>query len=88
MGHEIRDPTPDCSFARTSDSDWDLVHRVHLGGAFRVTRAAWPHMKKGGYGRVVLTSSLNGLMGTFGQANYRLATNDHTTSGREVLSER
>ena len=24
-----------CSFARTSDSDWDLVHRVHLGGAFR-----------------------------------------------------
>ena len=46
---------------------------MHLGGAFRVTRAAWPHMKKGGYGRVVLTSSLNGLMGTFGQANYRLA---------------
>ena len=29
-------------------------------------------MKKNGYGRVVLTSSLNGLMGTFGQANYRL----------------
>jgi 3-hydroxyacyl-CoA dehydrogenase/3a,7a,12a-trihydroxy-5b-cholest-24-enoyl-CoA hydratase len=25
----------DRSFARTSDSDWDLVHRVHLGGAFR-----------------------------------------------------
>ncbi len=61
----------DRSFPRISDTDWDLVHRIHMGGAFRVTRAAWPHMKKTGYGRIVLTTSLNGLYGTFGQANYR-----------------
>ena len=57
---------------------------MHLGGAFRVTRAAWPHMKKGGYGRVVLTSSLNGLMGTFGQANYRF--NDYDLNSFDVFS--
>ena len=28
----------DKSFARTSDADWDLVHKVHLRGAFAVTR--------------------------------------------------
>lgn len=27
----------DRSFARTSDADWDLVHRVHLRGAFMVS---------------------------------------------------
>ena len=30
---------------------------IHLGGAFNVTRAAWPHLRKQGYGRVVLTCS-------------------------------
>ena len=36
----------DKSLLRLSDSDWDLVHRVHLRGAFFTSRAAWPHMKK------------------------------------------
>ena len=36
----------DRSLVRMSDSDWDLVHKVHLRGAFMVSRAAWPHMKK------------------------------------------
>jgi len=61
----------DKSFIRTSDTDWDLVHRVHLRGAFSVTRAAWPHMKKQNYGRIVMTSSVAGIYGNFGQANYR-----------------
>jgi NAD(P)-dependent dehydrogenase (short-subunit alcohol dehydrogenase family) len=30
---------------------------VHLVGAFNVTRAAWPHMREAGYGRVVMTAS-------------------------------
>ncbi|XP_070541953.1 peroxisomal multifunctional enzyme type 2-like [Ptychodera flava] len=63
----------DRSFARTSDLDWDLVHRVHLRGSFLVTRAAWPHMKKQKYGRVILTTSAAGLYGNFGQANYSAA---------------
>ncbi len=35
-----------------------------------VTRAAWPHMRKNKYGRIIMTSSAAGLYGNFGQANY------------------
>ncbi|XP_038078298.1 peroxisomal multifunctional enzyme type 2-like [Patiria miniata] len=63
----------DRSFARISDTDWDLIHKVHLRGSFLVTRAAWPHMKKQKYGRIIMTSSASGLYGNFGQANYSAA---------------
>lgn len=63
----------DRSFGRTSDVDWDLVHRVHLRGAFKVTRAAWPHMRKQKYGKIIMTSSTSGVLGNFGQANYSAA---------------
>ena len=63
----------DRSFGRTSDLDWDLVHRVHLRGAFKVTRAAWPHMRKQKYGKIIMTSSTSGVLGNFGQANYSAA---------------
>lgn len=63
----------DRSFARISDLDWDLIHRVHLRGSFLVTRAAWPHMKKQKYGRIIMTSSAAGLYGNFGQTNYSAA---------------
>ncbi|XP_015222853.1 peroxisomal multifunctional enzyme type 2 isoform X1 [Lepisosteus oculatus] len=63
----------DRSFARTSDVDWDLIHRVHLRGSFLVTRAAWEHMKKQMFGRIIMTSSAAGIYGNFGQANYSAA---------------
>ncbi|XP_070759808.1 peroxisomal multifunctional enzyme type 2 isoform X5 [Enoplosus armatus] len=63
----------DRSFARTSDMDWDLVHRVHLRGSFMVTRAAWNHMKKQKFGRIIMTTSAAGIYGNFGQANYSAA---------------
>ncbi len=63
----------DKAFANISDTDWDLVHRVHLRGSFLVTRAAWPHMRKQNYGRIVMTSSTVGAYGNFGQANYSAA---------------
>ncbi|CAH1795822.1 unnamed protein product, partial [Owenia fusiformis] len=63
----------DRSFARTSDLDWDLIHRVHLRGSFMVTRAAWPHMKKQKFGRIIMTTSTAGIYGNFGQANYSAA---------------
>ena len=53
-----------------TDSDWDLVHRVHMRGSFKVTQAAWPHMKQQKYGRIIMTSSGAGIYGNFGQANY------------------
>ncbi|XP_030624235.1 peroxisomal multifunctional enzyme type 2 isoform X1 [Chanos chanos] len=63
----------DRSFARTSDMDWDLIHRVHLRGSFQVTRAAWNHMKNQKFGRIIMTSSAAGIYGNFGQANYSAA---------------
>ncbi|SQG00160.1 short chain dehydrogenase/reductase family oxidoreductase [Paucimonas lemoignei] len=63
----------DKSFAKMEDTDWDLVYRVHLEGAFKVTHAAWPHLREQNYGRVIFTSSTSGIYGNFGQANYASA---------------
>jgi 3-hydroxyacyl-CoA dehydrogenase/3a,7a,12a-trihydroxy-5b-cholest-24-enoyl-CoA hydratase len=63
----------DAAFHKMTHEDWDQIIAVHLSGAFRVTRAAWPHMRTQGYGRVVMTASGAGLYGNFGQANYSAA---------------
>ncbi|KAG9487906.1 hypothetical protein GDO78_007612, partial [Eleutherodactylus coqui] len=63
----------DRSFARISDADWDIIHKVHLRGSFLVTRAAWNHMKNQKFGRIIMTSSAAGIYGNFGQANYSAA---------------
>lgn len=63
----------DRSFPRTSDLDWDLIQRIHLRGSFQVTRAAWNHMKKQKFGRIIMTASAAGIYGNFGQANYSAA---------------
>ncbi|KAJ4532199.1 bifunctional hydroxyacyl-CoA dehydrogenase/enoyl-CoA hydratase fox2 [Exophiala dermatitidis] len=55
------------------DSDWDLVNAVHVKGAYKCTRAAWPHFRKQKYGRVINTASAAGLFGSFGQCNYSAA---------------
>ena len=46
---------------------------MHLRGAFHVVRPAFPVMCDSGYGRIVLTSSIGGLYGNHGVANYALA---------------
>jgi NAD(P)-dependent dehydrogenase (short-subunit alcohol dehydrogenase family) len=53
--------------------DFDAVLDVHLRGAFHVVRPAFPVMCAAGYGRVVLTSSIGGLYGNHGVANYAVA---------------
>jgi (3R)-3-hydroxyacyl-CoA dehydrogenase / 3a,7a,12a-trihydroxy-5b-cholest-24-enoyl-CoA hydratase / enoyl-CoA hydratase 2 len=63
----------DVSFQKMTQTDWDLVYRVHVLGAFRVAHAAWNHMRDAGYGRIVNTSSASGIYGNFGQANYSMA---------------
>ncbi|MBF6031398.1 SDR family oxidoreductase [Pseudomonas sp. P115] len=63
----------DKTFHKMDDSDWDLVYQVHVEGAWKVTRAAWPHMREQGYGRVIFTSSTSGIYGNFGQSNYGMA---------------
>jgi 3-hydroxyacyl-CoA dehydrogenase/3a,7a,12a-trihydroxy-5b-cholest-24-enoyl-CoA hydratase len=63
----------DASFQKMTDQDWDLIYRVHVLGSFRVTQAAWNHMRDAGYGRIVMTASAAGIYGNFGQANYSMA---------------
>jgi multifunctional beta-oxidation protein len=52
------------------DQDWDLIIDVHVKGAYKCARAAWPHFRKQKYGRVISTASAAGLFGNFGQTNY------------------
>ncbi|UVO18961.1 SDR family oxidoreductase [Stutzerimonas stutzeri] len=63
----------DRTFHKMEDADWDLVYRVHVEGAYKVTRAAWPLMREQGHGRVIFTASTSGIYGNFGQANYGMA---------------
>jgi NAD(P)-dependent dehydrogenase (short-subunit alcohol dehydrogenase family) len=63
----------DKSFHKMTADQWDAVLKVHLYGAFNVTRAAWPHMREQQFGRVIVTTSTSGLFGNFGQANYGAA---------------
>ncbi|KAI0244775.1 hypothetical protein L0F63_002902 [Massospora cicadina] len=60
----------DRSLVKMTDEDWDLVYAVHLKGTYKVTKAAWPHMLKQKYGRIINTASAVGLYGNFGQSNY------------------
>lgn len=52
------------------DEDWAKVIDVHLGGTFRLSRAAIPAMRAQGSGRIINVTSYTGLRGNIGQANY------------------
>lgn len=61
------------SLDELSYEDFETVLDVHLRGGFHVVRPAFPHMRKSGYGRIVLTSSINGLYGNANVVNYSMA---------------
>lgn len=63
----------DRSFAKLSEQELCDVLDTHLLGSLRLTQAAWPHFQDQQYGRVVVTTSVAGLFGNFGQANYSSA---------------
>lgn len=63
----------DKTFHKMDAADWDPVYRVHVEGAYRVTHAAWPHLRGQNWGRVIFTASTSGIYGNFGQANYAMA---------------
>jgi multifunctional beta-oxidation protein len=63
----------DITLRNMKHEDWDVIMDVHVHGAYKTTRAAWPYMRKQKYGRVINTSSSSGLFGNFGQSNYAAA---------------
>ena len=62
--------TRDRSTIKMSDEEWASVISVNLTGAFNMVRALAPGMVKVRYGRIVNITSINGIRGKFGQANY------------------
>ena len=64
----------DRTLLNMSEDDFDRVLETHLRGTFLCTQAAARAMKlQGRGGRIVNTTSLSGLLGNFGQANYASA---------------
>ena len=60
-------------FHKMSVDEWDAVLKVHLYGAFYMSRAAAPHFKAQASGAFVHMTSTSGLIGNLGQANYSAA---------------
>jgi len=62
--------TRDNLVMRLKESEWDQVLEVNLKGAYNCIRAAAKPMLKQRYGRIINISSVVGVMGNAGQANY------------------
>ncbi|HEV7251097.1 MAG TPA: 3-oxoacyl-[acyl-carrier-protein] reductase [Shinella sp.] len=62
--------TKDGLFVRMSDDDWDAVLEVNLTAVFRLTRELTHPMMRRRYGRIINITSVVGVTGNPGQANY------------------
>lgn len=65
--------TRDGLLMRMSEADWDDVQNTNLRGTFLVTKAAMRQMLRARNGRIINISSVVGVMGNAGQANYAAA---------------
>ncbi|MDP2424827.1 MAG: beta-ketoacyl-ACP reductase [Candidatus Izemoplasmatales bacterium] len=62
--------TRDAMTKKMTDEQWDAVINVNLKGVFNLTRYVGPKMEENGGGSIINISSVVGLFGNIGQANY------------------
>jgi len=58
---------------KMSEEEFDAVLKVHVKGAWSMTRAAAPFMREQKFGRIINFTSTTGLIGQVGQVNYGTA---------------
>ncbi|MCU1578923.1 MAG: beta-ketoacyl-ACP reductase [Rhodoglobus sp.] len=79
--------TRDMLLMRMSDEDFTDVVDTNLGGAFRVVKRASKGMLKARFGRIILVSSVVGLLGSAGQVNYSASKSGLVGLARSVTRE-
>jgi len=79
--------TRDTLLIRMSDQDFTEVIDTNLSGAFRVVKRASKGMMKARFGRIILVSSVVGLLGSAGQINYSASKSGLIGLARSVTRE-
>jgi 3-oxoacyl-[acyl-carrier protein] reductase len=79
--------TRDMLMMRMSDDDFTSVIDTNLSGAFRVVKRSSKGMLKARFGRVILVSSVVGMLGSAGQVNYSASKSGLIGLARSVTRE-
>jgi len=79
--------TRDMLLMRMSDEDFTDVVDTNLSGAFRVVKRASKGMLKARFGRIILVSSVVGMLGSAGQVNYAASKSGLIGLARSVTRE-
>ena len=79
--------TKDTLLLRMTDEDFTSVVDTNLAGAFRVVKRASKGMLKARFGRIVLVSSVVGLLGSAGQVNYSASKSGLVGLARSLTRE-
>jgi 3-oxoacyl-[acyl-carrier protein] reductase len=79
--------TRDMLLLRMTDEDFEEVLNINLTGAFRVVKRATKGMVKARFGRIILISSVVGLLGSAGQVNYSSAKAGLVGMARSITRE-
>jgi len=72
---------------KMTEQQWDAVIGVNLKGYFNYNRAAARVFKEQKYGKIVNISSINGLRGKFGQANYAASKGGEVAMSKSLAKE-
>jgi len=79
--------TRDMLLMRMTEDDFTSVIDTNLTGAFRVVKRATKGMMKARFGRIILVSSVVGLLGSAGQVNYAASKSGLVGLARSVTRE-